>query len=76
MTGLSSFFVQGWNAVIEKLPASPIQRYIKEVGDIPYLEILNWFIPVGKILAVLATWLSVVTIFYLYKAIIKGMHLL
>lgn len=75
MNTISNIFAQGWNAIISHLPSSPFQQFIKGI-EIPYLSELNWFIPVGDILKVLTAWLTVVTVFYIYKAIMKRIDLL
>ena len=35
--------------VIMLLPESPFEHYITLFSDIPYLQYLNWFIPIGEI---------------------------
>ena len=38
--------------VISVLPTSPFAKYISMFENLPYLGILNWFIPVGTIVKV------------------------
>ena len=49
------------------LPTSPFQQYIRAVGNLPYLGILNWFIPVGALVKIGAAWLGAIALFYLYS---------
>lgn len=60
------------------LPQSPFYTYISIVDEIPFLQYLNWFIPVDGIFLVMQTWLQVVLIYcgYIvalrYSNLIKG----
>lgn len=49
------------------LPLSPFQQYIKAFAGLPYLGILNWFIPIGVFVKIGAAWLGVIALFYLYS---------
>ena len=40
------------------LPLSPFQQYIKAFAGLPYLGILNWFIPIGAFVKIGAAWLG------------------
>ena len=63
-------------SIIDFLPNSPFQQFISSVGNIPYLNYLNWFVPVSEIIIVLQVWLSAVTIYYMYMAIMRFIRLL
>jgi len=57
--------------VLNLLPKSPFQTYIKSVGEIPYLAELNWFLPVPQLLAIGAAWLAAIALYYLYSIILR-----
>lgn len=50
--------------VLSLLPASPFTRFISYFENIPFLSVLNWFVPVSDILVVIEIWLVVVAVFY------------
>lgn len=57
--------------VMSFLPVSPFRSVLESVGAIPYLNNLNWFFPVTECVAVLQIWVSAITIYYLYSAILR-----
>ena len=64
------------NWVISFLPQSPFASFIDKMQDIPYLGWLNWFIPVGSIIAVGQAWLVSVALFYLYSIIMRWIRVI
>lgn len=57
--------------IVEKLPQSPVARYIDAVEELPFLSFLNWFIPVTEILIVCQTWLACISCYYLFSLILR-----
>lgn len=53
------------------LPTSPFQYYIGKLNKLPYLETLNWFIPISTFIAIGQAWLVAIGIFYLYQIILR-----
>jgi len=53
------------------LPESPFTAFISVMGNIPYLDILNWFVPITEILAVGQAWLLAITVFYIASLILN-----
>lgn len=68
MGGLLDRFLD-W--VLGALPTSPFQAFINACGDLPYLGWLNWFVPVGQMVAVGEAWLVAVGLFYLYSIVLR-----
>lgn len=60
--------------IVNALPQSPVARYLSAVEDIPYLNFLNWFIPVSSILVVCQTWLVCISCYYLYSIILRWLR--
>lgn len=59
------------------LPLSPFQGFIDSIGTFEYLGWLNWFFPVGDCLRLLAAWVAVIGVYFLYSIIlrwIKAIH--
>lgn len=50
--------------VLSLLPASPFQGFSYLVNQIPYLSFVNWFVPISEMIAVLESWLVVVSTYY------------
>lgn len=51
-------------AVLALLPQSPFLSYVSLASRVPFLQYLNWFVPMGDILAMIQAWLGVVSIYY------------
>lgn len=62
---------QFFSWVVGLLPRSPFQAYIQQIGKIPYLAELNWFVPVPQLLAIGAAWLAAISLYYLYSIILR-----
>lgn len=52
------------SVVFTLLPESPFQSYISFFSDIPYLNYLNWFVPISDIIAFFEVWLAAIVIYY------------
>lgn len=76
MSTITSIFNQLFSSIIGFLPKSPFRTYIDSIGDIPFLENLNWFIPIPECIAILQVWLSVVIVYYTYSAIMRFLRLI
>lgn len=59
------------NMIISVLPKSPVQQFLNSFNDLPYLQYLNWFIPISSVIVVLEAWLVAIAIFYLYSLILR-----
>lgn len=68
---IAGIFNQIWQGIISYLPGSPFKAIISQFPNIPYLNYLNWFIPVSEIIAVLEAWLAVIAIYYVYSGLMR-----
>lgn len=57
--------------LIGLLPQSPFADFFATFEEIPYIEYINWFIPVGKMLTLGSIWLSAVGTFYLLSIVLR-----
>lgn len=57
--------------VLKLLPFSPFEGVIGQLESLPYLEYLNWFIPVGKIITIGMLWLSAITVYYMLSILLR-----
>lgn len=71
MNTLTGLLNNVYSTIFALLPNSPFNEIINQISDIPYLAELNWFIPVAEILAVTQIWLTAITVYYLYSAILR-----
>lgn len=76
MTNLQDIFNKFWQAIIKFLPSSPFKGFINQFQNIPFLEELNWFVPVSEIIVVMEVWLAAVVVYYMYSAIMRWIKLL
>jgi hypothetical protein len=66
----------GWinqiaGAVMFFLPDDPLQPYIYGMAGAYWLGVLNWFIPFRSFFIIGGSWLAAITIFYVFKVILR-----
>lgn len=67
---LGSNIMNALTWVIELLPTSPFSAVSnKDVES--FMGTLNWFLPMGQIVAELELWITCVSIFYIYQIILR-----
>lgn len=57
--------------VLELLPTSPFVAFIEACEELPYLGWLNWFLPVGQMIAIGEAWLVSIALFYAYSVVLR-----
>ena len=73
MKGILDGFLE---AVVKVFPQSPFIEPIAELGELPFLGYLNWFVPVGDLLKIGALWLTAIGLYYLYSVIARWVGLI
>lgn len=73
MKGLLDGFL---DALLSLFPTSPFASFIEELAQLPFLGYLNWFVPVGGMLAVGTAWLTAIGLYYLYSVIARWVKLI
>ncbi len=53
------------------LPHSPFTAVLDAMESLPYLNYLNWFIPVPAFIAIGELWLAAISTYYLYSIILR-----
>lgn len=71
MTFMKEIVGQLLKWVLALLPTSPFTSFINACENLPYLGWLNWFIPVGQMIAIGEAWLVAIGLFYLYSIILR-----
>lgn len=59
------------NFLIQFLPTSPFRKAIDKIGNIPYIEEINWFIPIDDIILITMWWGTAIGLYYAYMIILR-----
>lgn len=73
MKNLLDKFLQ---AVLSMFPLSPFQPVIQELTDLPYLEYINWFVPVGDLAKIGSVWVTAIGVYYAWSIIARWIKLI
>ncbi|MCM1305418.1 MAG: hypothetical protein NC306_15135 [Butyrivibrio sp.] len=76
MAEMSAFLDGLLDGLLSLFPGSPFAPFIDELGEMPYLGYINWFIPIGAMLDIGAAWLTAVTVYYLYSVLARWIKLI
>jgi hypothetical protein len=72
LMGLLNDFIDALlDITLAVLPTSPFSAHISALAGLPYLGILNWFVPIGAMVAVGAAWLAAVAVYYIIMIILR-----
>lgn len=56
---------------LSMLPSSPFNMVLDMIGQLPYLEYVNWIIPVTEMIALGQSWLLAITTVYIVSALLR-----
>lgn len=73
MKNLLDKFLQ---SVLSLFPLSPFQPVIQELTDLPYLEYINWFVPVGDLVKIASIWGTAIGVYYAWSIIARWIKLI
>ena len=59
------------NTLMNFLPRDPFMPSIQKLEAIPWMGVLNWFIPVGELLTIFGVWVGAVATFYTFSALYR-----
>ena len=75
LDGFISWLIDALNWALSKifffLPESPFKGVLSDFADNEVLQYINWFLPVGEIVGILALWLTAIIGFYAYQVILR-----
>lgn len=71
MTGMKELLNAFLDWLLTVLPTSPFRTFIDTCSDLPALGWLNWFVPVGQMIAIAELWLAAIALFYMYSIIAR-----
>ncbi len=73
MKNLLDRFLQ---AVLSLFPLSPFREVIEELGNLPYLGYINWFVPIGDFVKIGTVWLAAIAAYYAWSIIARWIKLI
>ncbi|MCX4323083.1 MAG: hypothetical protein OSJ59_08980 [Lachnospiraceae bacterium] len=73
MKNLLDKFLQ---AVLSLFPLSPFRETINELGSLPYLGYINWFVPIGDFVKIGTVWLAAIAAYYAWSIIARWIKLI
>lgn len=73
MKNLLDRFLQ---AVLSLFPLSPFREVIEELGSLPYLGYINWFVPIGDFVKIGTVWLAAIAAYYAWSIIARWIKLI
>lgn len=57
--------------VVSVLPKSPFYDFFQSVTYIPYLEYINWILPISTFVKIGMSWLTAIALYYLVMIILR-----
>lgn len=58
-------------AILAFLPDSPFLVFVVYVKNMPFLGLINYFLPISECLAILQAWAACIAIFYSYQLVMR-----
>lgn len=78
LTSFANMLIKGLggigNVVMLLLPDSPFLAFNNL--EIPYIETLNWVIPVSTFISILSAWLVAIGLYYLVQTILRWVKII
>lgn len=62
--------------VLSLFPFSPFKPVIDELGSLPFLGYINWFLPIGDFIAMGTLWLTAIAAYYAWSIIARWVKIL
>ena len=53
------------------LPLSPFRRSIDRIHSIPYIEAINWIVPIDEIILIMFYWGTAIAVYYAYMIVLR-----
>ena len=53
------------------LPMSPFRPYINQLQDLPWIGVVNYFVPIGTMLDIMFAWVTAMGLYYVYALILR-----
>lgn len=73
---MKELFEAFYALIINLLPLSPFAQFYSQWVAPEWVAWLNWIIPVGAMLKVMAAWLGAIALYYVYSVIARWIGLI
>lgn len=73
MKNLLDKFLQN---VLSLFPLSPFRPVIQELTDLPYLQYINWFVPIGDFIIMGTLWITAIGVYYAWSIVARWIKLI
>lgn len=72
MNSIISFIAGVINSIFSLLPDSPFNiNNIETSVIVDYLSYLNWILPIDKIIIITLSWITAISVYYVYQIILR-----
>lgn len=61
--------------LLSLMPKSPFADVIDSLGGLPYIGLINWFVPIGTFVGIGLLWLGAIAIYYAYSVVARWVKL-
>lgn len=78
-TGFKNMITDGLIAVLNLFPSSPfdvLQDMTANSQVYEWLQVLNWFVPVGTFVAILEVWLVGIAFYYVWQIVLRWLQVI
>ena len=71
IASITAFLQKIAGVLLSWLPDSPFTDVIDSIQASSWLGYVNWFIPVGTLMSIGATWTAAIAVFYVYQMALR-----
>lgn len=71
LNSILNFFQELAQNLLKILPTSPFDSFINSLNGIPYMEYINFFLPLDIIIPILTAWGTAIGLYYAYMIILR-----
>ena len=73
---MKELFEAFYSLIISVLPLSPFAQFYSQWTTPEWVGWLNWILPVGAMLKVMAAWLGAIALYYVYSVVARWIGLI
>lgn len=71
INGLINFANSVIDVITSILPGSPFAAYLEFSQSVPWLKMLNYFVPIGAYVSITTSWATILLIYYGKSVVLK-----
>lgn len=61
--------------LLSLMPKSPFTDVIDSLEGLPYIGLINWFVPIGTLVGIGLLWLAAIATYYIYLVVARWVKL-